>query len=753
MAGLPRFIQVIRSMDGETTARDIADILWLSAHLKGVSPSWLSRAGAGRDDHPADGDGSAPGERGDAAADGSEAAGHRTDPGAGALHAAGGMAAEGEPGGQSFPAPTLPALPGRAEIHRALRPLKRRVDSRVRTTTDIRATADFIAETGIPCPIPRPETERWLDAALVVEDSPSMAVWRRTVRELYGVLVRSAIFRDVRLWRFARNNGQQSIRLHEGFSGPMPPGPGRHPSALSHPEGRRLILLVSDAVSRTWHEGLVYSELAGHWDRSAITALVQMMPYWLWERTGLDRAITARLAAAEPGAVNDRLRITGPRRVLRALKRDRAEADQPPPKRLRLPVVMLSPDFLGPLADSVAGRRYHHLPGVIYDGKRFPAAPPPTVKAGAGDPDPEALVRRFRSTASHPARRLAAFLAAVPLTLPIMRAVQGKMLPDSRQYHLAEVMLSGTIRRTSPREKWLPSDEIRYGFFPRVREQLLTESRRDEILDILTLVSDELSAFVNEDTGRRESFQAVLAGGARTGEGALKIQDEPFAQVAAFVLRRLGGRYARVAEELERNLKFLRTVRNSDIGGEFVDATIDQNIDETKTDEADEEGRSEGPPRPRYSLRKEPLTDWVEELRKVFRLNENGRPLDYVQNDYQDNGDGTVTDRATGLIWQQSGSKKSLKYENAKKYVEGLNRDRFAGYTDWRLPTVDELASLLEPEKKGRLYIDPIFDDDQFWCWTADQRAPGGAWGVYFSSGFVGALDLDFDFFVRAVRP
>ena len=719
-------------MDGEATARDIADILYLSAHLKGVSPSWRRHGGAGRDGHPPDGDTSASGERAGESADGREAAGSRTGPGAGALHAAGGMAADGEPGGQSFPAPTLPALPGRSEIHKALRPLKRRVDSRVRTTTDIRATADFIAETGIPCPIPRPETERWLDAALVVEDSPSMAVWRRTVRELYGVLVRSAIFRDVRLWRFARDDGKQSIRLHEGFSGPMPPGPGRHPSALSRPDGRRLILLVSDAVSRTWHEGLVYDRLAGHWGRSAITALVQMMPYWLWERTGLDRAITARLAAAEPGAVNDRLRIAGPRRVLRALTRERAETDQPPPTRRLLPVVMLSPDFLGPLADSVAGRRYHHLPGVIYDAKRFPAAPPPSGKAGTGNPDPDALVRRFRSTASHPARRLAAFLAAVPLTLPIMRAVQGKMLPDSRQYHLAEVMLSGMIRRTSPREEWLPSDEIRYGFFPKVRERLLTESRRDEILDILTLVSDELSAFVNEDTGRRESFQAVLAGGV-TGEGTLKIQDEPFAQVAAFVLRRLGGRYARVAEELERRLKAAETV-----------AEI----------QSDEVKLKEGPLRPPYPLRKEPMTVSEEDFRKVFRLNEKQRPLEYVQNDYQDNGDGTVTDRATGLTWQQSGSDKMLNYEDAKKYVEGLNRDRFAGYTDWRLPTVDELASLLEPEEKnGDLYIDPVFDRNQRWCWTADQRASGGAWFVHFNLGHVYPNFLVFDNYVRAVRP
>ena len=159
-------------------------------------------------------------------------------------------------------------------------------------------------------------------------------------------------------------------------------------------------------------------------------------------------------------------------------------------------------------------------------------------------------------------------------------------------------------------------------------------------------------------------------------------------------------------------------------------------------------------PMPKYDLRSTPMTVSDEEFRKVFRLNEDRRPLEYVQNDYQDNGDGTVTDRATGLTWQQSGSKNQMGYKDAQKYVEGLNRDRFAGYTDWRLPTVDELASLLEPEgKNGDLYIDPIFDNDQGWCWTADQWASGVAWGVLFFNGSVFPILLDLVYYVRAVRP
>ena len=143
-------------------------------------------------------------------------------------------------------------------------------------------------------------------------------------------------------------------------------------------------------------------------------------------------------------------------------------------------------------------------------------------------------------------------------------------------------------------------------------------------------------------------------------------------------------------------------------------------------------------------------------FKQVFRLNNNRRPLEYIPNEYTDNGDGTVTDHATGLMWQQSGSKEYMTYDAAKKYIEALNKDRFAGYDDWRLPTMDELTSLLEPEKKDNGYfIDPIFDKNQGWCWSADtvKGSSGRAWYVSFLCGDV---YRNHDFldpgYVRAVR-
>ena len=157
--------------------------------------------------------------------------------------------------------------------------------------------------------------------------------------------------------------------------------------------------------------------------------------------------------------------------------------------------------------------------------------------------------------------------------------------------------------------------------------------------------------------------------------------------------------------------------------------------------------------RPKHNLRKEPTTISGDDYKKIFRLSGKDRPLKYIVNEYKDNGDGTVTDNATGLIWQQSGSDQLMGHFDTSDYIDRLNRNRFAGYTDWRLPTLEELMSLLEPEEQSdALYIDPIFDKKQGWCWSADKRSVGSAWFVHFYYGGVLWTFLGDSIDVRAVR-
>jgi len=113
--------------------------------------------------------------------------------------------------------------------------------------------------------------------------------------------------------------------------------------------------------------------------------------------------------------------------------------------------------------------------------------------------------------------------------------------------------------------------------------------------------------------------------------------------------------------------------------------------------------------------------------------------------------DEIVFDHATNLCWQRAGSLQPLNYNEAKAAIEKLNRERFAGEDNWRLPTLEEAMSLMEREKTGGLHINAKFNRQQKWIWTADQNNTS-IWGVSFEKGNCDLYRPDNGFaFVRAV--
>lgn len=112
-----------------------------------------------------------------------------------------------------------------------------------------------------------------------------------------------------------------------------------------------------------------------------------------------------------------------------------------------------------------------------------------------------------------------------------------------------------------------------------------------------------------------------------------------------------------------------------------------------------------------------------------------------------------VEDRATGLVWQQDGSPYALDLKRARDYVDGLNRQGFGGYDDWRLPTVAELCTILRnPAEPGAFCLDDVFASDRPRLWSADRRSFNSAWYADATLGFVWWQDDTCQFHVRAVR-
>ena len=124
---------------------------------------------------------------------------------------------------------------------------------------------------------------------------------------------------------------------------------------------------------------------------------------------------------------------------------------------------------------------------------------------------------------------------------------------------------------------------------------------------------------------------------------------------------------------------------------------------------------------------------------------------------YTDNGDGTVTDNVTGLMWQQNLDSGVFTASEAENYCAvTLNAaGGLAGHDDWRLPTRIELVSLIDFSK-----VNPSIDTSafpnapsmNFWTSSNVKNQPGYHYVIGFGTTYIGTNDPAGTFRARCVR-
>ncbi|MFJ5557916.1 SAV_2336 N-terminal domain-related protein [Streptomyces sp. NPDC093250] len=381
------------------------------------------------------------------------------------------------------------ALPRRRALARALRPLKRHVPSPMRTVLDEDATADGIADDGRWIPVLVPAKDRWLDATLIIDACGDCAdLWDPLGRELRQVLQELGAFRDVRTYWLRRGeDGRPALAAST-----HPFQPLRSPASAIDPTGRTVTLVLTDGVAPTWRTPALQGALR-HWATTGPTAILQTLPEHLWERTALAPE-PGRFHNTAAGAPNLRLRYSP-----YALWSGTPKSGEVP-----VPVLGIEPEWLAPWAQAVAdtgafdGAAVRLLPAGTRDPARLE-----TIDAPSGQ---QVSFEDFLAQAQPRVFRLAAYLAAAPLNLAVMRLVQSAMLPDSPSSDLAEIVFSGLVRR-------MPDDDAdalqcAYDFAPGVRQRLLSTLRRDEADAVVAAVS----AYVDHNAaGSTARFTAAVA--------------------------------------------------------------------------------------------------------------------------------------------------------------------------------------------------------------------------------------------------
>ncbi|WP_051095183.1 SAV_2336 N-terminal domain-related protein [Streptomyces sp. LaPpAH-108] len=404
------------------------------------------------------------------------------------------------------------ALVGELELGRALRPLRRRHDSRHRTEIDEDRTASALAETHLPDVVERPVRERWLDLTLLVDDGLSMLLWHRLGTELRALLERLGAFAVTRVLGLDTRSPQRP-RLH---ARPFSPGSTELPlSTVNDPSGRTLLLVVSDGMGPAWRSGAMHRLLAERAARGPV-AVLHTLPRDMWEASGISatpwQATTRRI-----GGANTSWRITDP-----VLPAELGSFDDIP-----VPVLQPTAQSLRVWARLLAS------PGITVE---LPLLVRPDNYATVAAARDLSSVQHFRDAATPEAYRLAAHLAAVaPLSVPVMRLVQRGVPWTATTSHLAEVFLGGLLRpHPAPVPGPLPAKHRVFDFSDDSKTVLLDAVPQAELLR----TGGRIARRLEELAGNSPDFPAWLLH--PDGSDVLSAAQLPFSSIERRLLTRFG---------------------------------------------------------------------------------------------------------------------------------------------------------------------------------------------------------------------
>ncbi|MGW5714750.1 FxSxx-COOH system tetratricopeptide repeat protein [Amycolatopsis sp. NPDC003865] len=403
-----------------------------------------------------------------------------------------------------------PSLP--QGLAKALRPLNRLVRLKHRTELDEEETAVAAAETKVWLPVHRASQGHPFEIVLVVDRGSSMVFWQRTSRAFRALLERQGAFSDVKT--VSVDTDEPVVRFVE-----TAPGAGCEPAQLADPTGRRVVVVLSDCVGSAWRSGSMF-DLLSLWARTCQVSLFHLLPAERWSWTGVS-VVSRTLRGVRPGSANP------------------------------IPVLELEPRHVRRWAELISG-----TPAV-----RLPVLVPPAEENLADDaeqteepPSPTERLDQFLATGTSPAIRLAGLLAAAPLTLRVMQAVHGTLMPQARPAHLAEIQLGRLLHR-------VPADgesPVEYDFAPGLRRRLLALVSRADTARVQRVVQDVL--------GPQEPAVANLRNALEAPDDAtlpvVTSHTEPLLTVQRDVLRALSGPYTRRANRLGDALERFRGSRN-----------------------------------------------------------------------------------------------------------------------------------------------------------------------------------------------
>ncbi|WP_313926639.1 formylglycine-generating enzyme family protein [Anabaena sp. FACHB-1237] len=464
--------------------------------------------------------------------------------------------------GLSINIPDVSSLPYPRKIAKALHPLIQYIAYGKPVLLNEKATVELMAElNGICIPILQQRTELKFDLVFVIDKSDSMIFWQRIIKELQQILKHYGIFRHIQTLGISQDKGNIYLKQEIGKK------IGKKiysPQKLIDPSGHRIIFIVSDCVSEIWRNGTAFN-LFNIWGKYNTVAIVQMLPERMWLRTALSSGAMVQLNIANSLA-NSANNTVANRNL--SIKKILIWDDINFHKSIKVPVFSLTPDSIETWGKMIIGKGTTGAGGFAFPDsdiiKQQTQTEENELENELENISPitnQQRVYQFRMSSSPLARNLASLLASAPvINLPIVRLIQKNFLPQSEKlvHIIAEVFLGGILKPTQEITPGKHPDDIEYRFVnEEVRDIFLKDSLRITSLEIVDKISEYIAKKLGESV---KEFQALL----KNPQELKHIQQEKnlsglnfeyFATITTKVLKRLGGQYRTLANELEKAWK------------------------------------------------------------------------------------------------------------------------------------------------------------------------------------------------------
>ncbi len=399
------------------------------------------------------------------------------------------------------PLPPEPHPAGR-ELGRALRGFDKRREAATGKQLDVIATVDRYCDSGVLAPVFVPVQQGWFhEVALVVDGTPTMAVWRDRIAGLATELERHHAFQRVVRWTLSAESGTVWLRSRAGTR--------YRPEELAAP-ARRLVLMVTDGVHALWRGPAIRSALRA-WGAAAPMAIVHVLPPRLWGATALGD-VDVGVTSGSRGAANSRFWVSAPWWWM---------AETAP--RHAVPVVPFEAAGIARWARMLMAGDGVWLPAVLVEENAVTDVSPPITS-------PAEQVASFVATVSTEAARLAVLMSAIEVTLSSAKLVRAELVPEGSLTTVAELLVGGVLNR-------YPDD--RYEFLPGVREVLQRKLTTTDVLAVWRVVAPHLE----RTSGRPAPFSRLL--GLVDNADSDDLEDQ-ISRIASGLIQRLGLRVGEV---------------------------------------------------------------------------------------------------------------------------------------------------------------------------------------------------------------